>query len=359
MKKEFCFLIFVSMLISLVSAYNFCENGIVDENYLEITRIYDEQLDNDNEWDWSPGEKVNLTVTVANKNYSERDFVIQLLFFDEEDNENSLASDSDDLIQTQKIKDSEKVKFIFEIDESAEAGSYTLYAKVNDKNNESICTYLIAESESNEIEIEIQGDLGILVSAVSGPNLIEAGSSATYYLTVQNIGNTNQNQVLVRAYNSLLGLKEEKIIYDLGRGESQNVTFNIFFSENSSNFKIVKLDFSTEYDFSEVENYYQTVSDKSLDKSYRVNITAKTIPSEEEIIEDLNDSIDTIETTPLVTSAPASEDSGKNNLIWTIFVILLSIIILVILGKLIFKLFFNKNSTSSYTVLNSGVNSLN
>ncbi len=319
----------------------FCDNNSVDSSDLEITTMKDELEENEDRWKWETGQEIEVSVKLSNKDYSERDFRVELKLYDEEGEEVDFSDE--DLEEIEEIAQGEEETFSFnfvlgDLDE----GDYYLYAVAYDDDDEDICTYY--EEDGQKVTIsESSSGTKILIEQVTGPNKVEEGSSGTYSVIVKNLGST-QSKVLIRAYNTLLNLRAEQVISNLASGDSQVVSFNISFSDGASAFGTVKLVFSSEYDYDSTKNYYAKVSDSSMDKSYLVNITQKTIVKTE-APKSAN-----VSTVDISKSLSATNNSAKSSKVSTLNVVLYSIIglVLLIVLFLIYKIFSNKRMNQGY-----------
>lgn len=258
----FLMLLFLT-LVPLTTAYDFCES-ITSRAELEIEEIiYQEQAD-ETTWAWEPTEELNIEVIVKNKNFTERDFDIELFLLDENDKIEKFVSNLSDTTKTVSLdKDQTKtLNFSFQLKEGI-SGTYSLHAKLIDANNESICTSLEAASIGDEVTIEIKPEEKIIVVRnINGPTNVTAGSNVEYIVEVINLGNVKEDRVLVIAYNAKFSIREEREIINLGAEESKSVTFNFTIPENATTQEEIIL-FSTEYDYQNKTGFYYQSSYKS------------------------------------------------------------------------------------------------
>jgi len=270
MGKKRAMLLILSLLIivPLISAYEFCESKI-SEDKLEIIEIIDPQQTNEANWTWTISEEIKTEITVINKNFTERNFELELFLLDESSNIKSFTDTS--VKKTLSLNKSEKESsFSFTLKE-LEPATYFLYAKLTDPNNESICTSLKATSENTDTSIQIkQEEKIIIVRNIKGPKNVTSGNQVEYIVEVINLGNNNEDQVLVISYNNNLGIREEKEIMNLESGKSKNVTFNLTIPKNTTATQENIL-FSTEYDYNNKTDYYSQSSDKA--KPFSIKIT--------------------------------------------------------------------------------------
>lgn len=311
-----------------------CEGGKVDEDKLELSKIHDELEDNTEKWAWAPGNDVKISLNLENKDYSERDFTIELVFLDENNKEISFADNPDDIQKEISLDEDEKddVKFNFKLKTGIDEAKYTLYAKAYDSDDEDICTSLKAESKSNPITISVEKEKRkVIVTKISGPKDIETSSPTQYIATLANLGSKDEDKVLAIAYNYQLGIKEKIEIENLNSGEEKTTTFNITIPNNISlTLPTYAILFSTEYEYNENYDYYKSASDEDDDIKYYVKVTQvnetlvpeitenetienKTIESENEtIIEEPEENATKIQTTTITGNAVGSSSESLN-----------------------------------------------
>lgn len=269
-----------------------CENGKVDEDNLEIEKINDEKEDNEKEWQWAPGNEIRISLELSNKDYSSKNFIVELVFLDENKEEVFLADNTKD---TQKEKtldegESDELSFNFNLRPDIEEAKYTLYAKAYDEDNEDICTSLKAESKSDPIYIEIEKEeRKVIVTNIEGPKEAKTSSSIEYTVELTNLGSEDEESVLAVIYNYQLGITEKREIKNLESGETKSTTFQIQIPNNASISKYAIL-FSTEYEYNERQDYYKSSSDEKDDIKKFLTITQEEI-QKNETVKEINETI--------------------------------------------------------------------
>jgi hypothetical protein len=261
-----------------------CEYDEVDKENLEIESIMDNGGDNENEWEWTPSNKIEISVELNNQKYSERNFAVELIMLDEENNEISFAKNSEDIEKNISIgeNESKNINFIFTLQSDIGEGDYKLYTKVYDENNESICTTLKAQSTSNPAIITIEkSKKSVAVTEVIGPEETISGSKISYNVTITNLGSSDEERVSVVAYNNKLNIKEKVVVKNLNSGETENTILTITIPTNSSLARYPIL-FSTEYEYDEKIDYFRSSSKENEEIKYYLEI----IKGEPEIIEE-------------------------------------------------------------------------
>ncbi len=291
-----------------------CENEKVDEDELEITRIRDETKDIENKWEWAPGNNIKISLDLENKDYSQRNFLVELIFLDENNEEISLADDSDDTREETNLDENEddEINFNFNLKSEVKEEKYTLYARAYSEENENICTSLKAESKSSPAIIKIEKEeRKVIVTNIEGPKNMTTSSNTKYTATITNLGSKDEDRVLAIVYNYRLNIKEKIEILDLKSGERKTVTFDISIPNNASIARHTLL-FSTEYEYRESQDYYKSASDEDDDIKHHVIISQGA--KQEKIIETTNEIIN--ETTK-TTDKKENETVIKNETIVT------------------------------------------
>ncbi len=272
-------------LAPLTSSYEFCENA-TSENELEIIEIIDLAQNDEENWEWGPTEQVTVRVEVENKNFTERNFQVELFFIDEDQVIKNITTDNTNLIKTISLEEdiSETLNFSFQLDNPSN-DIYHLHAKLSDPNDENICTSLKATSSSTEATITIeQEEKIVVVREVTGPVNTTTGSLVEYTVEVINLGNTEEERVMVIIYNANFNLREEKEIIGLKSEALKIVTFN-FTIPSTTTSQQENILFSTEYDYSNETGHYYQSSAKAKIFSIQINsgnnTETQTNPTEE------------------------------------------------------------------------------
>lgn len=251
-----------------VGSLGLCGEGMVAASYLEISDVTDENLDNSENWIWSVGDEVNISVAVDNKKFGNLDLDVSLILVDEDGEEVGLAVDEEDLRDSLSLgaDEEDSLSFVFEVDDLDE-GEYRLYVVAVDDGNESICTNLLVSHD-----VEIRSDVGVLVSSIAGPVNVSGGSTVNYSIVVENQGSSIEERVVVYVYSLNFGIREEYVVYDLGVGENSSFVIPVYFPENASG-KSDRLLFSAEYDYDEVKGVYlSSYGRDSYSKKYLVSV---------------------------------------------------------------------------------------
>ena len=284
MKKGDVLLVFFILISQLfvVVAFDPCE-GIthVGGNELRIYNITDLLVENDVKWDWNNQLNVGVNVHIENKNFSNENFVLELIFINKSGDAVDFSKNPDDLIKSIHLKQniSEDIAFDFSLSESIHLGSYELYAKLY-SDSETACTYLRAESWVNLTKVIIDRlDHDVLLKKVIGPkDDVVNGTNVSFLIHVFNFGKFDEPKVKLRAYNSNLGLNKEFIIENLSVFETRKVHFWFPAFVDKLN-ETRKITFSTEFNYDEDKSYYKKESNLIDDRVFVIKFIE---PSEDD-----------------------------------------------------------------------------
>src|SRR3989339_298797 len=237
MKKRDVLLVFFILISQLfvVVAFDPCE-GIthVGGNELRIYNISDLLVENDVKWDWNNQLNVGVNVHVENKNFSNENFVLELIFINKSGDAVDFSKNSDDLIKSIHLKQniSEDIAFDFSLSESIRLGSYELYAKLY-SDSETACTYLRAESWVNLTKVIIDRlDHDIILKKVIGPkdNVVN-GTNVSFLIHVFNFGKYDEDKSYYKKESNLFDDKVFVIKF-IEPSEDDFEIFNEKVSEN-------------------------------------------------------------------------------------------------------------------------------
>jgi len=257
--------------------FEFCNwngtTGFTNGTDLRIKGFTDEQLDNDDEWEWKPLDEIEIEVDVENNGEDDEDYIVEIIFLDSNGKEVDIAEDDKNLEEEVSIDegDSETVIFNFVVDGDVDDGNnYYMHIKVYQEGDEDEQCVSVISDEVERIEI-IKERHDVLVKKVEGPNTVEAGSQVLYEVRVANLGREDQDLVKVIVSNSELGILMTREIENLDEGDSEVLTFSVEFPEEAEE-KLYKIRFSTEFDYDEDDEIYDKNSDSGDDILYQVTV---------------------------------------------------------------------------------------
>ncbi|MBR9701646.1 hypothetical protein GOV13_01865 [Candidatus Pacearchaeota archaeon] len=319
-----------------------CPDGNVDEDDLEIERISDRNEDNDEDWVWAPGNDLVVSIDFSNKDYSERDFIVELIMLDEEGTEVEFAESPGNVMEDTFLEegDEEDILFEFTLNSLLTGEDYSLYARFYDEDDEDICTSLKAENKDISVTIEIEKeDNNVVVTKVEGPNEAETGSEVNYVVKIVNLGKEDEKRARVVLYSRILNITKIAEIDDLESGEEAEVNFS-FRVLDAINLSTAKMTFSTDFDYNSNSDVYKKESDDNDNVDYFVNVIPKEITEESEpIVEEENTTIEELletsvnpETTSSapITGAAIGSSNKSSSALW------ISVAVLLVAGAALF-----------------------
>lgn len=337
-KRKVIFLaLFLLTLAPLISSLEFCNNR-ADESELEIRSIIDTEYEEKTTWPWEPEEDVTIEVELKNRNFSKRDFQIELYLLDEDENikNNFTEPRAPTPLKSISLNEGESgtVTFSFKISEN-EGDIYYLYAKAYAENDPTICTSQQAIEKGDEANIEIVEEEKIItIKNITGPTTIIPGEEVKYTIEVSNAGNKKESNVLIVAYNAKMELRESKEILDLEVGIPKTATLNFTLPTNTT-LTQEKILFTVEYDYDEEKDYYYRSSDKA--KVLIVEISPTTT---NETNQTQNQAATTINETATATTQTSNETAQEENSSSTSIPYLIPILITVLLIALVIAAVF-------------------
>lgn len=296
-----------------IERINLCENGEVDRDELEILKITDTKENNEIEWEWTPGKEIGVSVNLKNKEYSQRNFIVELIMLDEENNQIDFSENKQDTIEEIELdKDEEgNIEFYFSLKTDIKEADYTLYAKTYDEEDEDICTTLKAEEKSNPKIISVERpERSVEIEKIEGPRETTTNSEINYMATIINMGSRDENRVALLIYNQELGIKEIIETDNLLSGETRDLTFTLKIPENASATTYPIL-FSTQFEYSDKTERYKQASDSDEStKIYLVVIQAEIVEEPKEIAIE-NETIKEEYANESITENETTTSSGK------------------------------------------------
>lgn len=259
----------------------FCNEGFIEGNELEIRKFTDHTEDTENSWIWYPGKEARISVDVRNRDFDEREFYLEVYFVDKDLNVVEIVKDSSSLIKktTLEKRDTADLVFRFDIEESVQ-GEYYIYAKFYDSSDEKNCI----SKRAQRIKVSVErNEREIKLSDIKGPKEVYGGELAIYTLKVSNWGSKDEEKVNLLVYDSLLGIKEDVELGSVGSLETKEVSVSINFPSDFNSTKS-NLVFYAEYNYDSRKDFFKEItSDENLIK-LRVDVLEKE-KSEEKILE--------------------------------------------------------------------------
>lgn len=156
MRKELVICALFLILIIQISAYEFCDEGVVGEKDLRIISVDDMLIGNSYEWNWKNSDDIELEIRVQNRKDSSEEYEIELIFIEEGDDDVKIVKDSNDLKKEFSLGANERksVSFKFQIKDDVDVGDYELYVKLYaDGDEEEECVETSQQVNLRKIEI--------------------------------------------------------------------------------------------------------------------------------------------------------------------------------------------------------------
>lgn len=235
---------------------DFCRLGKIG-SLVEITKLEDNEIDNEDPWEWRPLDNVEIEVKVRNNGDEDEDFTVKLVLYDVEDQQEIDDNDLDDQEDTKEIRDgkTETFTFAFEVPTELEEKTYRLYVKAYlDGEEETECVDFFDSTLYEEVDIK-KSSRDIVIKDVEVPDFVGCDEEATIHAKVYNVGEKDEDKVRVRIYNKELGIDEYYKTFDLDEGDSKSISFVVNIPEDAEE-KTYNLDLSAEFDYDEDDDVY-------------------------------------------------------------------------------------------------------
>lgn len=228
--------------LTLKFVSSFCKGGVKD-SYTEDSKTYeldasirDIELtgfgdEKDNKWYLL--DNVEIEFNVDNTGDEDIDDVmIEVCLYDESKGKCIVDEGDMDLDDDFRLKDGDEKKVIvsYQVDPNDidEAGTYILYVKAysDDLGEENLC---LEDLET----IEIVEDEFVLLDNVIIPEIANCGETVEIKADAWNIGDDQQDDVYLIAYNKELGINEKVLIGDIDEWDKEEVSFSFEIPKNA------------------------------------------------------------------------------------------------------------------------------
>ncbi|MEK6933689.1 MAG: putative S-layer protein [Nanoarchaeota archaeon] len=264
-----------SSSLSLNLRNSFCSNGQVGTN-LTIRNVDFVEYGED-DTDWKLLDHIKLDVEVENTGSNDvNDVIVELGLFNSR-GENVISdidfiSKDDEKIDLGRIRDGdqETVTFEYTVPADLDTGSYKLAVKTYSDNvgQTNLCSDESGDLSNNfyqNINVDRESDEGKFISFDNiriVPSEATCEDPVTLNTVVYNIGDEDQDRVLVNLYNKALGIDQNyEIRGGLDQGDNGKVIFNFAIPKNALD-KTYDLELSSEYDYK--NGVYRIQSDESF-----------------------------------------------------------------------------------------------
>ena len=271
---------------------SFCKSGSVGGN-LTLDRI-DISSTGDKDEEWRLLDSVDVEVRVENNGNNDLDDVqVELALFDDAGqnwvSDLDFSSSDDEQVNVGNLNDGDKetVNFRFKVPADFETGNYKLAVKVysDDTGESNEC-----DDNSNDlsdttferisVENEDEDEKTIVVDEIRLPEQTTCKEIVTGTFKVFNIGDEDQDQVLITMKNAELGLNKEFVIrqnLDKGDEDTLDFAFDVPATARDGTYSIV---FKTFYDYDDGDDSYDQESEDEFSTTLKV-IGCSPAPSEE------------------------------------------------------------------------------
>lgn len=258
---------------------SFCTSGDVPTNgtLLEITQLVDENLDNADDWDWSPLDNIEVSVRVANKYGKDINVILEYGLYDP--TTKSLINLDEETIDLSIDKgESVKETIAFRIPADITEGSdYRFYVKAyKDSDQNTVCADKRDSDYFKLIQIQKEPRAVVVDDITLSFDSAFCGDEVELRAKVYNVGNGDETKALIKLYNKELGINMNKVVERLNSGDSESIVFDFKIPANATE-KTYTLDLQTMFKYNEdnggcstVENAncYDKTSADDLDKTF-------------------------------------------------------------------------------------------
>lgn len=272
----------------------FCElEEYTEKGQLEISDfdVNNNGEGSDDEWEYL--DQIEITVEVENTGSEDVDDVeVTILILDNkiENNGKDVTKkfdfDKEKLTSIGRLRDDDTEEVVFTIDElpsDLDSGTYYMYLMTyEDNNEEEQCRSEIEGDLYFEFEIESVDYEDSIVAR--GTELVEqlntycGQENLEITVPIYNIGDDEEEKILVNLYSAALGIDSYEIIEDLDNGDKEVVTFFITVPEGLTNERY-NLDILTSFDWDDDRDEEDETSyDEQTSESIRLNILGCAAP---------------------------------------------------------------------------------
>ncbi|MCK5449963.1 putative S-layer protein, partial [Candidatus Pacearchaeota archaeon] len=279
------------VVIPTTEGYTYCDDFNGEQGDLEITsfEVNNNGKGDDNEWEYL--DEIEIEVEVANNgNDNINDVIVEIMIKDEDDNTITKRKMdlNDDEIDLGRINDDDEEIAIFKIKElpiDLDEGTYRIYVRAYDEKNEDSECASVSEDFTDddetyfEFDITSSDDATVIVKEDLDNILASCGDkNVEVRFMVYNLGDDDEEKVLVTLENSKLGIKEKVVIDNLRDKKGNEVVFFITIPEELDK-SSYELDIYTYYDYDkdkdeldEVGAYGESSEDEGSDFSILLEI---------------------------------------------------------------------------------------
>ena len=262
------------------------EVGDLDISSFDISNLGE---GDDDEWFLLDGIEIEVEIENTNDDDDIKDVVVELMILDLSGNDVTNDFDlNDDKIDLGKIRNDDKEVALFVIDElpiDLDEEDYRIYVRAySEDDEENECVSQSSELDNYgssdlyaQVGVESEFDEGIIVRNLITNLPASCGqTNIEYSFDVYNMGDSKEKKVLIRVFNSALGVDEILVLDNFKSGKKRSVSFFLDIADDLSN-DFYYLDVTTFYDWDEdfLEDdltAYGENSDDDLEENYRTRV---------------------------------------------------------------------------------------
>ncbi|MGC9309153.1 MAG: putative S-layer protein, partial [Candidatus Nanoarchaeia archaeon] len=267
---------------------SFCEAG--EQGNLEIEDFDIDNLGDGKDDEWYPLDEIEIEVEVENIGDDEiDDVIVEIMILDSNGKDVTKDFDLDDEeIDLGDIDDGDEELAVFKIKElpaDLDDGNYDIYVKAYAEGKEDEhCVDTssdLSETQYHEISIEREEDEAVIAKDYPYTLTGKPGDSFQITFDVYNIGEEEEEEVLVQLFNNDLDIDLVRYIRRLDRGDREEVTFNMEIPDNAEAGSYY-LDIFTYFDYDEDDVLNPTSYDKNslddLEERYIIRLEVEEEP---------------------------------------------------------------------------------
>jgi len=205
----------------------YCKLG--NQGKIKIVDLEDEELDNEDEWNWRPLNNIEIAFTIENNEDEDDDMSgnVEYCLWDDTNEECVIEGDFDFDVDGD---DEEDYTIEFKVDPSdldPSVKSYTFYVKAYDDDDFSEEEQCYEVKESVKVKIN-SNEVIVDEDDISFPLSVNAGETITVEVPVINIGSKEQEDVSVKMYSRTFNIDSQTVIVgDIKSGKSKTATFTL------------------------------------------------------------------------------------------------------------------------------------
>lgn len=223
-----------SATLSFVNS--FCDYGDAPSNatWLEIVRVDDETLDNEDEWDWAPLDDIEVSVKISNRYNSDLDVTVEYGLYNPGTRQ-FIDLDEDTIDVSIDDGKSKEVTIAFRVPADIDARSdYRFYVKAYKEGSEAvICADKEGADYYQPVEISKESN-AVILDDFSMDSSAFCGEEVELNAKAYNTGKDDEDNVLITFYNKELGVNMKQVMENLDEGDSDSVRFSFTVPTNAT-----------------------------------------------------------------------------------------------------------------------------